>query len=196
LPYPTQLHPELIVETAAEMVEREGEEHVSLAKLAAALGVRAPSLYRYFDGRAVLLRAVNTRTLERLFVILNETLQPGSSGADPLERFLTLTAAYHDFALANPRAYQLAMVNASDETRPDEDLLLRMVLPLQASIAAFSGEANSLTALRGALALVHGYVMLELNQQMRRGGDLRAAFFETVRAYLRGWQSEQRVEEA
>jgi hypothetical protein len=43
-------------------------------------------------------------------------------------------------------------------------------------------------ALRGALALVHGYVMLELKNQFQHGGDLRLAFEASVRAYLRGWE--------
>jgi hypothetical protein len=54
-------------------------------------------------------------------------------------------------------------------------------------MAEITGEAESLPALRGLLALMHGFVMLELAQQFRRGGDLDAAYDKAVRAYLNGW---------
>jgi hypothetical protein len=63
-----------------------------------------------------------------------------------------------------------------------------MALPLQALMSAVSGPEDSLAALRGAMALVHGFVLLELHGQLRRGGDLAVDFDTVVRAYLRGWQ--------
>ncbi len=41
--------------------------------------------------------------------------------------------------------------------------------------------------LRGAWALIHGFIMFELSGQFRRGGDLESAFIESVQAYLDGW---------
>ena len=54
-------------------------------------------------------------------------------------------------------------------------------------MAQITGEAQSLAALRGALALVHGFVMLELKGQLEREGDVGAAFAAAVQAYLQGW---------
>jgi len=48
------------------------------------------------------------------------------------------------------------------------------------------GEEAALPALRGGWALVHGFVMLEISGQFRRGGDLDAAFAHAVAAYIRG----------
>jgi hypothetical protein len=56
-------------------------------------------------------------------------------------------------------------------------------------MAEIAGEAYSLTALRGLLALIHGFVVLEINQQLRRGGNLDAAYQESLAAYLAGWGS-------
>ena len=81
--------------------------------------------------------------------------------------------------------YAAALVRA---TRPDEAYMVQLITPVQELMAALVGEAESLTALRGAYALVHGYVMLELNEQLRRGGDLEAVYQEVIRAYLRGWE--------
>ena len=67
-------------------------------------------------------------------------------------------------------------------------MLLERATAVQQIMGQISGEANSLPALRGSLALTHGFVTLELNGQFRRGGDLAAQFTEIVNAYLRGWQ--------
>jgi len=66
-------------------------------------------------------------------------------------------------------------------------MLLQKAIQIQAIIKEITGEGNSLTALRGLLALVHGFVMLEINGQLRRCGDLQQTLQDAVRAYLRGW---------
>jgi len=60
-------------------------------------------------------------------------------------------------------------------------------LKITGAIAEIRSEAHALTPLRGALALAHGYVMLELNRQLRRGGDLEQTFEQGIIAYLIGW---------
>lgn len=187
MPYPAQIDPQRIVEVASDMLEQDDEAQITLARLAAALGVRAPSLYRYFDNRNDLLRAVNTDTLQRLFDAIQPALET-SSTVNTITDLLRVADAYRAFALANPHAYQLAMASAVDEQRPDEDVLARLVLPLQASVATLSGEQNSLSALRGVFALVHGFIMLELTRQLCCAGDLGEAFQESLCAYLRGCQ--------
>ena len=36
--------------------------------------------------------------------------------------------------------------------------------------------------------MLHGFVMLELNKQFRREGDLDEAFEQAIEAYVAGWQ--------
>ena len=186
MPYPSQIDADSIVAAACEIIERDGVEALSLGKLAEALGVRAPSLYRYFENKAALLQAVNLRTLEALFVAFDEALSGG--GLDPIGRLRSVAQAFRAFAHRHPRRYVLAMTAEVAVTRPDENLLVEMILPIQAIMAELTGEAASLSALRGFLALVHGFVMLEIHGQLQRGGDLDAAFDDSLHAYLTGWQ--------
>ncbi len=166
------------------MIEGEGVEQLSLNKLAAALNVKAPSLYRYYRNKAALLRAVNEHTTQRLFDAI-ATDQGGS--APPTEKIMRVAGRYRQFAHTNPATYGLLFTNTIDDLRPDPDENVRLVLPYQALIGQISGAADSLAATRGFLALVHGFVMLELAGKLRRGGDLDAAFEQSVRAYLVGW---------
>jgi AcrR family transcriptional regulator len=185
MPYPAQIDRETIIQTARLLIEREGIDHLSLAHLASALGVKAPSLYRHVASKPALLQAVVTVTFQALFqayaIALSEV------GRDPKERLLAILRAHRAFAHAHPRTYVLAFTTTVPEQRADAHLLEQLARPIQEVMAALSGPAHALSALRGALALVHGFVLLELNDQLRRGGDLDAAFEAATNAYITGW---------
>jgi AcrR family transcriptional regulator len=185
MPYPSQIDRETILYTAREMIEEKGVNHLSLNTLADILGVKTPSLYRYIESRTGLLRAVNEETLRQLFTSIRPALD---MEADAGTRLIEIARTFRDFAHHHPVTYGLAFTNTIAELQPDEREQEQAVLPFQALMAELSGEADSLAALRGFLALVHGFIMLELANQLRRGGDLDAAFVKSVEAYLAGWQ--------
>ncbi len=185
MPYPAQVDYNSLIETAHQMIEDDGLETLSLSKLAAAFDVKAPSLYKHVKNKAVLLREVNLLTQRRLVEYVLGAAQ--KSGDDPRARILALMNAYREFAHQNPHTYPLAYHFTDAETQPDPDALLQLALPVQNEMAAIVGEPDSLAALRGAWALVHGFVMLELGGQFQRGGDLPATFEKALQAYLDGW---------
>ncbi len=189
MPYPAQTDQKTIVETARMLIERQGVEGVSLALVASELGIKAPSLYRYVTSKNALLQEVVTLTFRQLFQAYDEALQ--EAGADPEGRMLAICRAHRRFAHAHPETYLLAFTTTRPEQRADERVLEEMVLPVQEIMAAIAGKEQSLPALRGALALIHGFVMLELKEQLRRGGDLSQAFEASVAAYIRGWQQHE-----
>jgi AcrR family transcriptional regulator len=185
MPYPAQTDREAIVQTARLLIEREGVEALSLARLASELKIRPPSLYRHIASKTALLRAVVELTFQDLFAAYRTALP--KAGDDPQERLRAVFRAHRAFAHAHPETYVLAFTTTAPGQRADAGVLAQFALPIQALMAAVSGPEYSLAALRGALALVHGFVMLELKQQLQRGGDLNAAFEQSVDAYIRGW---------
>ena len=185
MPYPAQTNRETIIQTARTLIERDGVAHLSLAELASVLGIKAPSLYRHVPSKTALLQAVVTLTFQQLFPAYD--VAQAEAGSDPKEQLLAILRAHRRFAHANPRTYVLAFTTTVPEERADPRMLERRVLPIQAVMAALAGREQSLPALRGVLALVHGFVMLELNDQFRRDGDVDAAFEAAVHAYLAGW---------
>lgn len=184
MPYPSQIDLESIVAAAHKLVEAQGADRLSLRALADRLNVRAPSLYRYVKNKTELLRYVNELTLDKLF----QALEPQLTASDsPYERMVKIAHAYRRFAHEHPRTYSMVYHHNDDAMRFDENRAEQGVVPVQQLIAKLSGDEHSLTAIRGALALIHGWVMLELSQQFRRGGDLDAAFDRAFRSYLDGW---------
>lgn len=187
MPYPAQVDYDTIVETAWYLVESEGGiDQVSLKKLATALGIKAPSLYRHIQNKATLLLAVNEMTNTRLFAALAPVLSDNTF-TDPISRLAAVAQALRNFAHAHPITYTLAFTTVTPDVRPAPEDQEQGVLPFQGLIAEIVGEAQSLAALRGFWALIHGFVMLELHDQLRRGGDLDQAFAQSIDAYLRGW---------
>ena len=198
MPYPTQITKDQIIQKAHALIEQEGRDALSLGKLATALGVKAPSLYRHVGSKAELVEGVNLVTLQRIFNALEETLAIEDVPTDDaptddaptsgVAQILAVLQTLRKFAHAQPHTYLLMMTTPPGEGRPDEALLTDLILPYQSLMAKIAGEEQSLTALRGALALAHGFVILELNQQLQRGGDLSADFDTAIHAYLAGWQ--------
>jgi AcrR family transcriptional regulator len=184
MPYPAQTNPEQIIETAAQLIEAEGVEQLSLTRLAAILGIKPPSLYRHIANKNALIQAVVGRTYQHLFAAY-QTTQAQTAG-DPTSQLRAILHAHRAFAHTHPQTYILAFTTTLPQQQADA--LEQGALPIQALMSELSGPADSLPALRGALALAHGFVMLELKGQFRRGGDLTAAYEAAVTAYLNGWQ--------
>ncbi len=182
MPYPAQIDRDTLIETARQLVEQHGIEQVSLRLVAETLGIKAPSLYHHVSSKNDLLRAVNEVTQKRLFAMLYTAMHDGDGAT---ARLLAVCHAYRAFAHQNPVTYTLVYTPQLDLHPPAAEQE-KAVLPLQALMAELAGEANSLTALRGLLALLHGWVTLELAGQFRRGGDLDVAFAEAIRAYVAG----------
>ncbi|NJL93010.1 MAG: TetR/AcrR family transcriptional regulator [Anaerolineae bacterium] len=185
MPYPSRVNEVRLVESAWQMIGTEGSaEQVSLAKLAAAFGVKAPSLYRYFPNKTELVRAVNLLTLTRMNAHLLGALENLTAGA-ATQRALAMGHAYRAFARQYPAQYRLAY--HSNGVQPAIEALEALALPVQQVMAELVGPEKALLALRGAWALLHGFASLEINQAFRRAGDLDAAFEGAWLAYVRGW---------
>lgn len=185
MPHPSQIDREMVIATARQLIERDGLEKLSLRKLADELGVKAPSLYRYFKNKTAILRAVNEDTS----VQLTQALRDAVDHDVPLqEQLISLAHTYRAFAHENRLTYGLLMTNTIEDIQPPDEVLAQNVLPLQALFAQWVGENDSLPALRGAFALLHGWSMLENANQLRRGGDLDAHFEASFRAYIAGWR--------
>jgi AcrR family transcriptional regulator len=188
MPYPSQISTESIIATAREMIEAEGADNLSLNRLAAALGVKTPSLYRYVANRVALLRAVNEETVRGLFEALLPAVEATADQPAGV-RMQAVARAYRAFAHANPATYGLNFTNTIPELRVNDMEVEQRVIALQDVMGEISGDAESLPALRGMQALIHGFVMLELAGQFQRGGDLNAAFERAVAVYIAGWEA-------
>ncbi len=162
-----------VVHAAAELIDEKGQPDVTLAELAARLGVRAPSLYNHIDGQEDLQRALalyGTRELGRRI----GRAAIGKSGSTAL---VAIGAAYRQFAKDRPGLYQATLqapaADEPDRTSASDEILdvLRLVLePL-----GLPAELQ-IHAMRSVRSLMHGFVSLELTGGFGLPIDINESF--------------------
>lgn len=110
---------ERILAQACDLYLSDGLDGFSMRKLARAVGVTAPALYRHFESKERLLHDVMVQAYEQFAQFLYRAL----AGTTPSERMWMAGQAYLDFALMHPKLYDIlfatpatsGLVAASDE---------------------------------------------------------------------------------
>ncbi|MFR9773753.1 TetR/AcrR family transcriptional regulator [Nocardia sp. SC052] len=89
---------EMLVTAAISLFADNSFQGVSMEDIGAAVGIRGPSIYRYFPSKTALLDAVLTRGAEWLQLGLSDALASGKTSKEKLERLLR---SYVTFVLGN-----------------------------------------------------------------------------------------------
>ena len=148
-----------VVDAAGQIADAEGLEAVTLSRVAAAVGMRPPSLYNHIQGRDALLRALGFDAREEMTAAIRDAAV-GRSREDAVR---AVAVAYREYAVAHPGRYA-ATVRAPD---PDEtEAIAAAAVAIDLFLAILAGwdiegdEAVHLVrVLRSAL---HGFVSLEI----------------------------------
>lgn len=159
---------------ATRLVEERGAETLTLAEVAAAVGCRAPALYRYYPGKEALLLAVHDEGFRRLYASKLEVADAARD--DALARLEAGGLLYVRFALANPNLYELMFNDRSPFHRRstggegEEDLGVRSLAFLTASVEACRREGyltglDAQTAAFTFWSAVHGAVSLAIRRR-------------------------------
>lgn len=151
-----------VVQAAADLVNSEGVESLTLGRLARRLSIQPPSLYNHVDGLPGLLRelaVLNARSLAR---VLTEAAV-GLSGPQAVR---AISQAYRNYIKSYPGQYLISLRASANLSDPDPELQIaesQSVQVVQAVLGAFelSGD-DSLHAIRGLRSLVHGFATLEV----------------------------------
>jgi len=152
------LDTDAVVGAAARLADAEGLEAVTLARLAAILGVRSPSLYAHVDGLDDLRQRLATRGARDLAAELQQAVA-GRSGSDALG---ALADAYRAYARAHPGTYaalQRAPARDDAEAAAAATAVVEVVL---AVLRGYDVEGDdAIHATRIIRAALHGFVTLE-----------------------------------
>jgi AcrR family transcriptional regulator len=147
-----------VVAQAAALADADGLERLTLARLAARLGVRAPSLYAHVGGLGDLrarLRAEGARAL-------HETLARAAAGRAGGDALRAVADAYRAFAHAHPGLYA-ALQRAPDPG--DEAVAAAAVGVVEVMVAVMRGyglhDDNAIHGVRIVRSALHGFVALE-----------------------------------
>lgn len=160
------LDAETVVAAAAELADAEGLAALTLARLAARLGVRSPSLYAHVGG----LDDLRTRLAVRGARELTAALQAAATGRSRSDALHAVADAYRAYARVHPGTY--AATQSAPGTEPDPALeeyasaAADLVAVLVAVLQGYElHDEDAIHAVRTVRAALHGFVSLE-----REGG--------------------------
>ncbi len=119
--------PERLLDAAEQAFARQGFGAARLEDIAAAAGIRRPSLLYHYASKSSLYAAVVRRTFARLGAAL---MQAMARQVDFDERLTALVDTYAGFLAEHPAHAQILVRELIDADGPGHDILLGEVVPL------------------------------------------------------------------
>jgi AcrR family transcriptional regulator len=151
------LDSEAVVTAAAQLADADGLGQLTLAGLAARLGVRTPSLYGHVGGLDDLRARLALRGAQTLASDLSRAVA-GRSGTDALR---AMADAYRTFALEHHGIYA-ALQRVPDAGTPAADAAREIVGILTAVLRGYGLEGDeAIHAARILRSALHGFVELD-----------------------------------
>jgi AcrR family transcriptional regulator len=171
VPTPSRTSLAEIVAAGRRTLESDGLDGLTMLRVAEAVGVRAPSLYKHVRSRGDLVRLIAEDAARQL----GAELEAATTGR-AREDLRAQLEAFRAFAHAQPAAYGLLFAALPEAWRPDATALARSSEAALRTATALAGPDRALEAARTVVAWAHGFVSMELAGAFRLGGDVDAAF--------------------
>jgi AcrR family transcriptional regulator len=181
--YPKLLSSEEILKTAVHLVEHGDADGLSLRAVAAELGVKAPSLYRYFPDKEALEVAV----AEEILSVMLIEFRTASATANPDTRFRRMADAYLRFARERFPLYAFVMQDRHPERYGSGAGKAVWNLLLEAA-SGVSGQPDDTPAAVATWAFLHGYATLEHSGAFGPSGP-KGGLERGVEAFLSNFRS-------
>src|ERR1700722_1315314 len=155
-----------LLASAADILESEGPDALSVRRIAATAGVAPMGVYNHFESKSGIIEALYIQGFARL----GAAMQAMAQVADPSEALLEGARRYRALALAHPMAYQVMFLRAVPGFEPTdhaigectdayEHLVAGVERAMRAGVIA-EGEPTETAQL--IWATIHGWVSLEL----------------------------------
>ena len=172
-----------VVDAAAEVADATGLDGLTMAAVAAALGVQSPSLYSHVDGLAGLRRALAMEAARRLGSAVADAAQ-GREGVDALR---AIARAYRAFAHGHPSLYA-AMLPVPRMDDHEGYAVFAAPVRTVAEVLATLGlpPAEAVGVIRSVRSALHGFVTLEAGGGFGLPDDVDGSFDVLVDVMVAG----------
>jgi AcrR family transcriptional regulator len=187
------LNTDRVVAEAAMLADEVGLDQLTLAALAARLGVRQPSLYKHVASLDALRQRISMLAKAELADVLGRAAI-GRAGDDAL---VALAHTYRSWAIGHPGRYQAAQRPPVPGDAEDTEVSWRAVQVVAAVLDGYglTGD-DAIDAIRAFRAALHGFVSLEAAGDFALPVSLDRSFDRLVNALrvaLSGWTSADQV---
>ncbi|WP_134703436.1 TetR/AcrR family transcriptional regulator [Ammoniphilus sp. YIM 78166] len=172
-----------LLQTAAELVDEQGIDSLSLGELAKKLNIRTPSLYNHIDGLPDLRQKLALHGLHKLYDRMSEAVRDVTGD----EAVRSLSYAYVNFARQHPGLYD-ATFRAPRSADPELQAAQRRVVEIVVDVLAAYGLKDELALhmVRGLRSLLHGFAAIEQAGGFGLPLDLDISFRLLVDTFLAG----------
>ena len=185
-----------ILDAARDLFDAEGEEGLSMRRIAGAVGITPMAIYRHYADKEALKNALMLDGMAAW-----ETRVEAIAATEPMAWVTGLGEAYLDFALAEPRRYEAAfLLKASAARQFPRDIEEGRSPALRSTIARITqAQASGLLipappvqmALHLA-ALMQGLVSMYRAGRFTEEAEFRAAYRRALRHCLDSFRTETR----
>jgi AcrR family transcriptional regulator len=168
-----------VIAAAADLADEHGFHAVTLAMLAAELGVRSQSLYAHVDGIDGLRRDLALRGQQ----LLADDLRSAAMALSGRDAIFAIARAFERFASAHPGLYAASL--RAPGTDPDLSLASsRAMEPLVAVLRSYGLDGEDIThEYRALWSAIHGYADLRNRGLMSFPADADVSFDRMIAAF-------------
>lgn len=194
MPRPTGKRPGLdrasVVAAAADLLNREGLEALTINRLARELQVQPPSLYNHIGGLEELRRELALLNLRGL----GDALTQAALGRSGAQGVIAIAQAYRAYVKRVPALYQMVLRASGNMEQPDPEMQSAEERAVRATLAVVEsfglrGEAaiHTVRALRSA---IHGFTSLEIAGGFGLPLDLDESFRRLIETIIQGIEAQ------
>ena len=180
------LSKQTVVQAAADLVNAEGLEALSLGRLSKELGIRTPSLYNHVDGLPGLMQELSILNARNLAERVSEAAI-GQSGPGAVRAVMM---AMRSYIKEHPGLYLSTLRASGSQEEIDRELEKEEARTVKVGIvvmASFGLEGEeAVHSLRGLRSLVHGFATLEISGGFGMPLDLDESFSRLVDLFVAG----------
>lgn len=178
-----RLDRECVLAAAAELVNRNGLDQLTMGELAAILGIRTPSLYTHVTGRNELFRLLAMRGLFEL----DERIARAALGKSTDDATRAFANAERQFAHENPGVYMATQAKPPADDTEWNTVRDRLLDTMFAALAGYGVDGEeAIHAVRTLRSLAHGYAVMEMSDAFRSPVSTEASFEWAISTFIAG----------
>ncbi len=172
-----------VIAEAVGLCDEHGWDAVTLAAVAARLGIRIPSLYNHVDGLPGLRQQMALWGVRQL----GGGMRRAAVGVAGDEAIFRVAEAYRAFAEAHPGVYR-ATVRAPNPDEAELQAAAEDIIDTCLAVLAHYrlSRNDTLHAVRILRSLLHGFVDIEANGGFKMALDLDETFQRLIAAFVGG----------
>ena len=180
------LNTDRVVAEAADLADEAGPEHLTLAALAARLGVRQPSLYKHVAS----LDSLHQLIAQRAKVEFADVLGRVAIGRARDDALVAMAYAWRAWARDHPGRYQIGQRAPAPGDADHQAVADRTVAVMTAVMAGYGLDGDdAIDAVRAFRSALHGFVSLEAGGGFGMPYSVDRSFGRLVRALVRAMSS-------